>query len=127
MIEWGLRYAGRAKGKLDVDFPMAYPDNPPDADAQEAAEAFWNRLGIGAHDEHFIACFFGTLGRQFELETVIGSDFQHVQVNLRILVPRKSDMTDLSRFLRRNYRFIGPPPAKYPVRIIEADDFVMLN
>jgi glycosyltransferase involved in cell wall biosynthesis len=48
---------------------MGYPDFAiPDA-AMRDAHAFWRQQGIDAN--HFNICFFGTLGRQFDIDTVV--------------------------------------------------------
>ena len=68
-LEWALARAGRVRHALDRCFPMGYPDfrlSPQDADA---ARAYWQAQGVSA--ESFNVCFFGTLGRQFDIDTVI--------------------------------------------------------
>ncbi|MDE2290627.1 MAG: glycosyltransferase family 4 protein, partial [Elusimicrobia bacterium] len=70
-LDWALAKAGRAQGSDDRVFPMAYPDTAPDEKARAAAEAFWDRLGVGRRGERFQACFFGAMTRHFDLETVI--------------------------------------------------------
>jgi glycosyltransferase involved in cell wall biosynthesis len=37
----------------------------------EKAQRYWGGLDIGADPGEFLVCFFGTIGRQFDLETVI--------------------------------------------------------
>jgi glycosyltransferase involved in cell wall biosynthesis len=69
-VRWGLALAGRQATALDRDFPHAYSEQVP-TDAEVArARAFWTRHGLGGGDA-FICCFFGTFGRQFDLETVL--------------------------------------------------------
>jgi len=68
-VEWGLRLAGRPGTRLDRDFPHGYVDEPPPTESADAARALWRARGLQPGDS--IACFFGTIGRQFELETVI--------------------------------------------------------
>jgi len=71
VVDWALRYAGRPKTALDRDFPFGYTDEPPpEAELRTAAE-FWARQGIREETGEFIVSFFGTLGRQFELDAVI--------------------------------------------------------
>lgn len=67
--EWGVRNAGRARGALDATFPLAYKEQAPPAHAIHAARQRWQERGLSSSS--FIACFFGTIGRQFELDTVI--------------------------------------------------------
>jgi glycosyltransferase involved in cell wall biosynthesis len=68
-VDWGLRRAGRAHAELDRDFPHGYTDRAPAQPDIEAAERFWDELGLAPSD--FVACFFGILGRQVDLVTVI--------------------------------------------------------
>lgn len=67
-VAWGLARAGRAAGDLDRDFPHGYVDSEPSPDEIAMARNRWRNRGLV--DGDFIACFFGTIGRQFELETV---------------------------------------------------------
>jgi len=68
-VGWATRQAGRAPSPLDCDFPIGYRQTSPSPPDREEAEAFWRARGIT--ETAFIVCFFGTLGRQFDLKTVI--------------------------------------------------------
>ncbi|MDY6852291.1 MAG: glycosyltransferase family 4 protein [Thermodesulfobacteriota bacterium] len=70
-VEWGLRNAGRSRTERDRDFPYGYKSEPPSAQTMQAARGFWSRLGLSGEGDEFVVCFFGTIGRYFELETVI--------------------------------------------------------
>jgi glycosyltransferase involved in cell wall biosynthesis len=70
-VAWGLDYARRPATQWDVDFPLAYPDVKPADEAIDTAEKFWEQCGIGSKENSFIVCFFGTMGWQFDIETVI--------------------------------------------------------
>jgi len=71
-VDWGVKHANRRRTSLDRDFPMGYSDATPSKKAVKEAENFWEGKGLpGKDDKKFIACFFGTMGRQFELETII--------------------------------------------------------
>ena len=72
-VEWGLRYAGRAAGPLDRDFPHGYPERSPDPGEIQQARQFWAERGISENTDRFIACFFGYMGRDFDMETVIAA------------------------------------------------------
>lgn len=69
--EWGLAMAGRDRTVWDQEFPFAYSSAPPSSEAITAARQCWEEQGLHEGNGDFIACFFGTLGRQFDLETVI--------------------------------------------------------
>ncbi len=73
IVQWGLDYAGRTATKWDRDFPLAYSGVQPNDEALRSAEKFWEENGIKGNDGQFTACFFGSMGRQFDLETVIGA------------------------------------------------------
>lgn len=71
-VDWGLKQANRRRTFLDRYFPMGYSNAHPGAKAVGDAQNFWAAQGLPCgSDKKFIACFFGTMGRQFDLETVI--------------------------------------------------------
>ena len=70
-VAWGRRYAGRAATEWDRDFPMGYQRIDLPKEEHDEAVARWHGRGV-AKDE-FVICFFGTIGRQFDLDTVIGA------------------------------------------------------
>ncbi len=70
-VDWGVNYAGRQRGEFDRVFPLGYTAKTPRVDALAEAEVFWKNVGISDDKKEFIICFFGTLGRQFDIETVI--------------------------------------------------------
>lgn len=70
-VDWGLGFAGRPAGAFDRDFPLGYSQTPPSEEEREAALAFWRARGLAPGDGRFVACFFGTIGRHFEMECVI--------------------------------------------------------
>jgi glycosyltransferase involved in cell wall biosynthesis len=70
-VDWGVAHAGRRRRALDRSFPLAYRASTPGEHALVAARAYWSSRGIHPGGGDFVACFFGTIGRQFDLETVI--------------------------------------------------------
>jgi glycosyltransferase involved in cell wall biosynthesis len=68
-VDWGLAHAGRSRGPLDRAFPHGYSATPPPPDVLAAGHTFWRDRGISR--EEFVVCFFGAVGRQVDLETVI--------------------------------------------------------
>ena len=72
-VDWGLTYAGRSRTGLDRHFPLGYVDNCPSASDIHDAERFWAGHGITKTNDEFIACWFGMLGRNSEIATVIGA------------------------------------------------------
>jgi len=70
-VEWGIRRAGRLRGPSDSVFPMGYSSTIPTKQEIATAEKFWSKHNVGNENQEFIVCFFGTFGRQFDLNTVI--------------------------------------------------------
>jgi glycosyltransferase involved in cell wall biosynthesis len=70
-VAWGLRVGRRARSPLDKAFPMGYKTEPPSHDEIADGERYWDSLGVTRASGEFVVCFFGTFGRQFDLETVI--------------------------------------------------------
>jgi len=75
-VNWGLEYAGRPASKLDRDFPFGYSEMVPSAKSVSRAEDFWRKFGIEKSDKIFTICFFGTIGHQFDLETIIDAAYK---------------------------------------------------
>lgn len=71
IVDWGLGYAGRPRTDLDRDFPFGYVERKPTSDEIERGSTYWKERGIGVDPHEFVVCFFGTIGRQFDLDTVI--------------------------------------------------------
>lgn len=80
-VDWGVNYANRISSNSDTDFPLGYNSETPSTESITEAERFWAKYGIKKDNDEFIACFFGTIGRQFELETVIEAARQIKTVN----------------------------------------------
>ena len=70
-VEWGVTRAKRNRSELDKVFPMGYSERVPPPAEIEAAEKFWREFGLSKGDNYFSVCFFGTIGRQFDLKTII--------------------------------------------------------
>jgi glycosyltransferase involved in cell wall biosynthesis len=70
-VDWGLNRGNRERTPLDRSFPMAYITKPPPKNEIGEAEDFWDKLGIFKAKADFVACFVGTIGHQFDLETPI--------------------------------------------------------
>lgn len=70
-VEWGLEQGRRTPSGLDRSFPMGYPETRPDSDELDRARAFWAEHGLTEEDDCLNLTFFGTFGRQFDIETVI--------------------------------------------------------
>lgn len=68
-VDWGVMRAGRQRRSTDRAFPLAYSAVvPPECDLAEA-RGIWDQAGITVDVP--TVCFFGMLGRQFDIPTVI--------------------------------------------------------
>ncbi len=70
-VAWAVDRAGRRTTLWDRPFPMGYRSAEPAEGDRDAALRRWAARSIRA--DEFNICFFGTLGRQFELEPVIAA------------------------------------------------------
>jgi len=69
--DWGLEKAGRKHSAMDRSFPFGYDTSAADSANKPRALEFWREMGVS--DDDWNICFFGTLGSQFDLATVIGA------------------------------------------------------
>ena len=70
-LSLGLKKTERQKHKMDAVFPLAYLNHQYNKSESQAADKYWEKLGLSKDKKKI--CFFGTLGYQFDLETVIES------------------------------------------------------
>lgn len=105
-VDWGLNYAERKRSSLDRDFPMGYTETVPDKESIEAAENFWKRHGISKDSNEFIVCFFGNMGRQFELEIVIkaAGKLKEKKPLVRFILCGSGDNLDHYKNLSKDYK-----------------------
>lgn len=70
-VDWGLALAGRPRRAYDRDFPFGYVVRTPEEGKMLAAMRFWEERGVRPKPGSTIVCFFGIIGHQFNLKTVI--------------------------------------------------------
>lgn len=70
-VQWGLDRGNRLRTVLDRDFPLAQLRVCPSLDHLDEAGRFWDSLGIMADSKDFGVVFLGTLGHQFDVETIL--------------------------------------------------------
>lgn len=71
IVDWAIRKGGSARRAIDRSFPFGYDASDSVAEDRAQAVDFWRKHGID--EDGWNICFFGTLGRQFDLETVIAA------------------------------------------------------
>jgi glycosyltransferase involved in cell wall biosynthesis len=69
--DYGLQFAGRAATRWDTMVPLGYSRKTCDPQKVAEAKAWW--LAQGIDPNAFIVCFFGTIGKFFDLKTVIAA------------------------------------------------------
>jgi len=70
-VEWGLKRGNRARSPNDQAFAMGYEGSKIAPAKLAEAEGYWNTQGVSAQSREPIICFFGNMGRMFDLEPVI--------------------------------------------------------
>lgn len=68
-IDYGLKFAKREQTASDLVFPLGYNRKEYSADSIANATDWYDKIQLD--DESFKICFFGTIGRFFNLKTVI--------------------------------------------------------
>lgn len=121
-VEWGLSYADRTKSKWDRDFPFGYPDNSPKPEEIEKAKLFWQNQGLKKEDR--VVSFVGTLGKQFDIETVIraAEKIRHSHPNLKFVLAGSGD--ELCKFIKQAEHL---PNVIFPGRIKFAEIWTLLR
>ena len=71
VVDWALNFASRTRGPLDQAFPMGYRARSVEGSLE--ADEFWRAAGLARADGEFVVCFFGAIGRHFEIETIVGA------------------------------------------------------
>lgn len=72
ILSWGLGYAGRtADPERDHVFPLAYTEREPDPQQMEDAYVFWRQQGLHPQDDNVCLAFVGSIGRQFDLDSLV--------------------------------------------------------
>ena len=69
MLDWALRFAGRARGAADAVAPLTSPRQDPAPAALEAAHAWWDAQGV-RRDGRARLCFVGSQTTSFDFDTV---------------------------------------------------------
>ena len=103
-VKWGENHGQRQHSILNKDFPLGYSDKEPSEDALIEAMDFWREYEIAEENGEFIVCFFGTMGRQFDLETVINAAklIYPVNHNIKFILCGSGDNLEHYKRLARN-------------------------
>jgi glycosyltransferase involved in cell wall biosynthesis len=69
IVDWGVNRAGRHRLAWDKAYPLAYQVQLPGVEKLASARAQWDACGLG--EDVPKVCFFGSLGRQFDIPCLI--------------------------------------------------------
>ena len=107
-VDWGLRRAGRKCNQFDRAFQMAYSASIPAKQEMATAEKFWSKHNVKDKTGDFIACFFGTFGRQFDLNTVIKAarKLDDTEVRIKFVLCGSGDNLDKYKQLAKGCKNI---------------------
>ena len=87
-VDLAMKFAGRARGALDREFPLGYPDPQIDSASVREAFTFWKTLGLAPDDGWTNFCFIGSLSNRMELP-VLRDAFRELEnrgSNARIVI-----------------------------------------
>jgi glycosyltransferase involved in cell wall biosynthesis len=96
-VAWGLQRGHRPPSANDWAFAMAYVERPPAPAALAEARARWHEMGVVETHLNFV--FFGTIGRQFDLSTVIAAAREVSDSRVRFIICGTGDRLDQYRAL----------------------------
>ena len=135
-LKWGLGMAGRARTRLDANFPFTYPATVHTEEELRVADEFWDSKGITNSQEHLVVTFVGTVGHQLDLLHVIacareiGCSHPHVRFVLcgtgdlletcrqaasglpNVLLPGWVNAVQIKALLRRTSLGLDPLPSR---------------
>jgi glycosyltransferase involved in cell wall biosynthesis len=92
-LKIGLEKASRNVNGYDAIFPLAYLKNQFTSEDFENAWKFWREIGVVKDEKLLTICFFGTLGYQFDLDTVLEAAkvLDNVNANVRFILCGSGD------------------------------------
>ena len=70
-VDWALHKGNRQRSQYDRYFPFGYVAYDPAEDTMRKAAQFWKNHGVVERPGAHIVCFFGTVGHNFDIDTVI--------------------------------------------------------
>lgn len=83
-VSWGLKYAQRDAHKFDRYFPFGYLSDSPSAKEIKESESFWEKWGITNNSKEMFICFFGNMGRYFEIDLIIEAAKECILKNIKV-------------------------------------------
>jgi len=72
-VKAGIKRGKRTPTKLDKSFALGKTQNVPAQRDRQQAEKYWDELGISVNQSDFIACFVGTIGMTFDIQSIVNA------------------------------------------------------
>lgn len=91
-VDWGVARAGRNRHAWDQACSLAYAPKTTDIASLTAARVQWNIRGVDLDKP--IVCFFGALGRQFDIPCLIAAARRLADTPLQIVICGTGDRLD---------------------------------
>jgi hypothetical protein len=85
-LEIALNKINRNKNKFDSYFYHTYKKLTINQADQNECISFWKKMGIQGDSNYINVCFFGTLGHQFDLATVINGFKQVSNLKIKLII-----------------------------------------
>jgi len=89
----GLFKAVRSANYFDAVFPLAYLKNQFSNNEFTIANEFWKSLGLRSQNSLIRICFFGTMGYQFDFDTILeaASDLEKEEIPVQFVICGEGD------------------------------------
>ncbi len=85
-VDWALESAGRVRGPLDQEFPLAYMMKGPSRHKVDAAKRWWFDQGVTSNPNEMIGCFFGTLSSRVDLRTPLEAQKRSLDRRVKLII-----------------------------------------
>ena len=108
-LQIGLKKAKRLKTFSDNVFPLGYLENQYTDYDYASAKDFWKNQGVSDSTGIINICFFGTIGYQFDLETVLQTASMLKNESMNFIICGTGDKLES---LKKNYSNL--PNTKFP-------------
>lgn len=104
----GLQRVKRNKNNFDSYFPLGYDKLKLNKSQLSDQLNYWESLGVRSDDSHIKFCFFGTLGYQYNLESLIEA-FNHLNdEKIKLIICGSGDKESYLKSLVTNRNIIFP-------------------
>lgn len=101
ILHLALKKAQRKQDKFDAVFPLAYEISTSIEQIKEA-KSFWQEMNAIQNENQFLICYFGKIGYQFDLETVIDAAKKCRSKNIKFIFCGSGDKLEYFKNLSRD-------------------------